>query len=294
MKKLKSQINIANHTCAVIAALLAVNVLPASAQTLIYEDTFPGSAQNLDGAPTTGISGLNGGAGGALPQSAAAEQTINGSGQLQLTSPGGYGSGDSGYMRFDTIGSSSTLYNWASSPGASAITAAGGFTVSFGWAPPNTTSDDWIYFAAGADPSDSFGYGYSLQVLSANTASGIILANNGNVQTFNGGASGPSGTFATQAANVVTLTYNFTSWAAGAPVTMSAAVNGNTVISGDSFAWASGDAGANYLDLGTYQTAGGLINNFEIATVPEPSTWTMVMGGMGLLFAHRKLQRRLA
>ena len=288
MKRLKNQITVVNRACVLVAGLLVAGGLSAGAQTLVYSDDFPGAAQNLDGAPTTDIAGLNGGSGGALPQSAAVEQTINGNNQLQLTSPGGGGSGDSGYVRFDTVGSSGTLYNWATSPAAAAITAAGGFTVSFGWTPANTTSDDWIYFVAGGDPADSFGYGYSLQALSGNTSSGIILKNNGGVQAFSAGSTGPSGSFTPASYNTVSLTYKFTSFAAGAPVSLSATVDGTPVITGDAFNWTSAN---NYLDLGTYQSAGGLINNFEITTVPEPSTWAMVSAGLALLFVMRRMQK---
>jgi hypothetical protein len=274
--------------CAVTACL-ALSCLSSGAQTLIYSDTFPGAAGNLDSAPTTGISGLDGGSSGALPQSAAVESTISGSSQLVIATPGDDGSGDNGYIRFDTIGSSSTLYNWAASPGASAITSAGGMTVSFLWTPANTTSSDWIYFGAGVDPADSFGYGYSVPIWSGNSASGIILANNGNVATFHGSSStANSGSFTPSGSTeLVSLIYSFNSWAAGAPVSLTAVVNGQTVISGDSFNWNSAEAGANYLNLGSYQEA-NTISDFQISTVPEPATWTMLASGLALLLAASK------
>jgi hypothetical protein len=59
------------------------------------------------------------------------------------------------------------------------------------------------------------------------------------------------------------------------------------VISGDSFSWNSAEAGANYLNLGSYQEA-NTISDFQISTVPEPATWTMLASGLGLLLAANK------
>jgi hypothetical protein len=296
MKSPLSPTHISKHACILAAGLfIAAGVGSAGAQTLVYQDTFPGTSQNLDSAPTTGIIGLDGSSGGALPQSAAVESTIDGSGDLNLATPGGNSTGDTGYIRFDTVGSSSTLYNWATSPAASAIIAAGGMTVSFDWTANNTTSNDWLYFATGADPSDSFGYGYANVIWSSKTASGIILENNGEVQTFHSSSTAVlSGSFTpTGDSHVVTLTYDFTSWAAGAPVTLTATVDGNTLISNDSFVWNAAESGSNFFNLGTYQET-NKVSNFQIntntAAVPEPATSAVVCLGIAGLFAWRRVR----
>jgi len=284
---------IAKKTCALIAGFTLYACLPSAHATVVYEDVFSGTAQNLDTAPTSGISGLNGGISGALPQSAAVESTIDGAGNLDLQTPGGDGSGDSGYIRFDTIGSPGTLYDWAASPAASAITAAGGMTVSFNWTANDDTSGNWLYFAAGADPADNFGYGYSNVIWSANTASGILLANDGNVQTFHSSATPVlTGSFSpTGSSHVVDLIYQFSSWAAGSPVTLTATVDGTTVISGDSFTWNAAESGANYLNLGSYQETNA-VSNFEITTlaIPEPGTYAIAALGAGTLLIWRRMR----
>jgi hypothetical protein len=287
------KIQIVKRSSAMAASLLFCACLPhAHSQTLVYKDVFAGAAQNLDAAPTTGISGLDGTGSGALPQSAAIESTIDGAGNLDLQTPGADGSGDSGYIRFDTIGATSTLYNWAASPAATAITNAGGMVVSFDWTANDTTGDNWLYFAAGADPADNFGYGFANVIWSANTASGILLANNGTVQTFHSSATPvTSGSFSpTGDVHVVDLIYSFNSWAAGAPVSLTAIVDGSVVISSDTFDWNSAESGANYLNLGTYQETNA-VSDFAITTIPEPGTYSIVVLGIGTLLVWRRTRR---
>jgi len=286
------KIQIAKFACAVSASLIITGGLSASAQTVIYSDTFAGSAQNLDGAPTTGISGVDGGASGAQPLSAGAEQTINGSGGVNLISSSVNGTGGSGYIRFDTIGATSTLYDFAASPGASAITASGGMVISFDWTAADMTSGNWIFVEAGASSAiqTSGGSGYSSPIFSnGGNSGGVFFKNNGGVGAFNNGVQQTSGSGFTPTSvnHVVTLDYSFTSFAAGSGVSLTAIVDGTTVQT-DSFTWQNN---YNYLDIGTYNENGNVISSLEITTAPEPSTLAMMAGGFGMLLVTRRFRR---
>ena len=284
------KIQIAKTACAVAAGLIIAGGLSAGAQTVIYSDTFAGSAQNLDGAPTTGIGGVDGGASGAQPQSAAIEQTIDGSGNLQLLTTST--SGGSGWIRFDTIGNTSTLYNWATSPGAAAIAAAGGMTISFDWIAANTNADNWIFVVAGASSTSQTtggGGGSYTSPYFTGGGSGILLKNDGGAGYTGGTGTSPGFTVAS-VNHTVTLNYSFTSWSVGAPVTVTAIVDGQTAAT-DSYTWQNS---YNYLSIGTYQENGNDINSLEITTVPEPTTWAMMAGGLGMLLATRRLRRSQA
>jgi hypothetical protein len=273
-------------TCVLASCVLVAGIPIAYGQTVIWSDNFPGSAQNLDGAPTTGITGLNGGSGGAQPLSAAVESTINGSGSMNLNTPA-TSSGDNGYIRFDTVGATSTLYNWAASPGASAITSAGGMIVSLMWTAPDTTGGNWIYFGVGdtAAAQGSDGYNYHVPIWDSGASGGIIFQNNGGVQTFHG-SSATVNTGGIRPAGVtheITLDYSFTSWSVGSPVSLTAIEDGQTVISGDNFTWQNA---ANYLNLGTYQE-NSVIGPITITTVPEPGSLAFI-GVSGILVFVRR------
>jgi hypothetical protein len=273
---------------AAVAGLIVAGGLSASAQTLIYSDTFAGSG-NLDSSSQAGISGVDN---TALPQSAAIEHTVDGSGNLNLLTPGGNGSGDSGYIRFGTIGSPSTIYDWAASPGASAITSAGGMVVSFNWTAQNTTSDNWIFVEAGAKAGSqaSGGYGWSSPIFDGGgNSGGILLANNGGAGAFNNGIQQPNGVGLTPLTvnHTVVLDYAFTSWAVGAPVTVTAIVDGQTAIT-DSFTWQNA---YNYLNIGTYQEPNTISDLTIVTATPEPTTWAMMAGGFGVLLASRRFRR---
>lgn len=246
-------------------------------------------------APAQGINGVDN---DALPQNDYANQTIDGLGDLVLNSgTSGYGNGYAQGVMFATAAAPTTMYNWAASAGASAITASGGMTVSFQWIPSasSTHSDDWIYFNVGENPSSGIdGTWWNDRIFSSTTSDGILFAANGKVQDLVGGGGGQVNGFAVTGSYNIVLTYDFTSWAAGSPVTMSASVNGTPALA-DSFTWNAANGGANYFGLGAYQTqTGSDIENFEIQTlatqVPEPSTLAMLIGGFGMLIS-RKLRR---
>jgi hypothetical protein len=245
-----------------IAAGLVAGCLSASANTVIFSDNYNVANGNLD---TASLSGRTNGvdASGVLPQSTTVEQQISGD-QLELLPGGGDGTGDSSCMRFDNITNHSELWDWSSGTGGSDITAAGGMTVAFNWTAKNTNSSDWIFFTAGSDSNDVYGLDYALLVLSTNTSSGIIIANNGGVKAYNAGVLYASGSFTPAGTNhTVKLDYEFTSWAVGSPVTVTVMVDSNFVVS-DSFTWTH-NTGGQYLNLGAYQ-ATNFIDNFSVTT----------------------------
>lgn len=284
-----SQFNLT--ACVLASGVLVVGIPLARSQTVVWSDNFPGSAGNLDSASTSGITGLNGGSGGAQPQSAAIESTISGTGSLNLLTPATSG-GDNGYIRFDTVGATSTLYNWATSPGASAITSSGGMIVSLIWTAPDTTSGNWMYFGVGTTAAGQTGdgYGYHVPIWDAGSSGGIIFQNNGAVQTFHGssatvntGSITPGGT-----THTISLDYSFTSWSVGSSVSLTATEDGQTVISGDTFTWQNA---ANYFNLGSYQE-NSVFGAITISTVPEPSSFAL-LGAAGLMFVVRNFKRKI-
>ena len=283
------KIQITKIACAVSAGLIIAGGLSVSAQTVIWSDTFPGSSgSSLDSASTAGISGEDGGGTGALPKSAAVVQTLSGSGGVNLITTST--SGGSGWVRFDTIGSPSTLYDWSTSPGATDITAAGGMSVSFNWTSADTTSGNWIFVEAGASSSSQTTGGGSGSYTSPyfnGGGSGILFKNNGGTGYTGGTGSAPGFSVAGGASHTVTLDYSFTSWAVGAPVTVSAIVDGN-VAATDSYTWQNA---YNYISIGTYQENGNVLSNLEITTVPEPTTWAIMAAGLGMLVATRRFRR---
>jgi len=246
----------------VVTASVLAGCLSASATTVIFSDNYNVANGNLDTASLSGrTNGID--AYGVIPQSTTIEQQISGD-QLELIPGGGDGTGDSACMRFDTITNHAKLWDWSNNPGGAAITNAGGMTVTFNWTAKNTNSSDWIYFTAGADSNDIYGLKYALLATSTNTASGILIANDGEVQTYSDGVLYSSGYWpSTRTNHTVKIDYEFTSWATGAPVNVSVIVDSNYVVSGN-FTWKH-NLGAQFMNLGTYQET-NFIDNFSVTT----------------------------
>lgn len=283
MKKLP----IIHLACAITSWVILACGLSANAQTILYQDNFNVANGNLDSASLSRLSGTD--AGLIAPQSGGSQQVISGN-QLSLTLGGGATTSE---MRFDNVGQSGgaapNLFDWSAGSTGAAITAAGGMQISFNWTAGDTTSGNWIFLALGNGGDISYN---NLRILNSTTESGILFKNSGASQIFNNGASGgTAGSYTPSSVNhLVTIDYNFNSWAAGAPVTMSAIVDGN-LVGTDTFNWNA--TSGQYLDIGTYGNNNNLIDNFMIATAPEPTTWALVAGGAGLfLFARRPQNSR--
>jgi hypothetical protein len=273
---------------AVAAGFVLASGLSASAQTLLYQDNF----NTADGAIPGDLSRLTGlNASQVTPQSGGSGQLISGN-QLSLTLAGGATTSE---MRFGVTGNANTgaapnLFDWSSGAGGTAITAAGGFTVSFLWTAGDTTSGNWIFFTLGNGGDISYN---NLRIFSSTTENGIIFKNTGAQQIFNGGSSVTGGGSYTPVGTThsVSITYSLTSWAPGSAVSMSAVVDGNAA--GSSTFNLNGTSG-QYFDIGTYGNNNNLIDNFTVTTlapVPEPATWAMTAGGLGLLLITRRFRR---
>jgi len=281
-----------NTTLAFAAGIAVLAGVSAQAQTLIYNDSFAVPNGNLDSASLSRLSGVDGSL--VAPQSGGVEQTITG-GQLNLL---GSGNG-SVEMRFGVAGSPNSgntpnLYDWSSGTGGADIAAAGGFTVSFNWTAGDTSSGNWLFFAVGTLGDRTGGNLRVLQSGANATTAGILLKNSGSSQVFNAGTHevADDGTFPVTSVNhVVDITYDFSSWANGSPVTMTATVDGNAAGS-DSFTWANAGTG-EFFDIGSYDENNtiGDLNIDTLATVPEPSSWVMLAGGLGTLVAFRRFRR---
>jgi len=273
--------------CVAAFGLVIASSLTVGAQTVIYSDNFNvANTANFDTASLSGrLSGLN--ASAVVPQSGGYEEAISGNQMLIYGLDGGAtGSGLSTEMRFGNASTPSSLFDWSSGAGGAAITAAGGMTVSFNWTAPDTTSGAWLSFCMGTLGDVT---GTPTRVNNSSTDNGILFRNNGQTAIFNNGSAAGTALSITPASvnHVIAITYDFTSWATGAPVTMSATEDG-TLVGTDSFTWSHG-AGSQYLDLQSRdQTA--VVDNFTITTVPEPTTLAIVSIGLGLLVVTRRFR----
>ena len=271
-----------------MAGLIAVTGVSASAQTVLYNDPLSANGALGNATELAAITGVDGvGASSATPQSGGSGQVITG-GQLNFTLGGGASTSE---MRFGitgvgATGAAPTLFDWSAGAGGADILAAGGFTVSFDWTAGDTTSGNWIFLTLGNGGDISYS---NLRVLNSTTENGILFKNSGVEQIFNSGSGAGGGSYTPAGtSHVVDVTYNLSSWAAGSAVAMSATVDGNAA--GSTTFNLNGTSG-QFLDVGTYGNANNNISNFNVSTVPEPGTFTLLGGGFALLAGLRRLRR---
>ena len=189
-------------------------------------------------------------------------------------------------IRFHDATNLANWWNWASGAAGAAFVSEGGMRVEFDWTPADNTSDNWISFNTGfpnggAEPG--------VRVNEAGTDFGILFRNNGGTQFFDNGAAQTGGTFdvATVATRHVTLDYAFGSFADGASVSVTAAVDGVAVVTDRVFQWA-GNNGTLAMEIGNL-AAGTLIDNVSISTLgvfePDndvdglPDSWEQAKAG---------------
>jgi hypothetical protein len=288
MRKRMKKLPIQFIPCAAVG-FIAISGLSGGAQTVIFSDNFnTANTSDFDSAPLTGrLSGLD--ASLVYGQSGGVEMGILND-QLQLV-------GQRGEIRFNNSGETGAtapdLFDWSTGAGGAAIIAAGGMTISFNLTTPDTTdAANWISVSVGAANADDTGA--APRVNNANNSAGILFRDTGGTAIFNNGVeqTGGEGSITTSGVNhVISITYDFTSWAAGTPVTMTATEDG-TVVGTDSFAW---DDNYQYMDIGSDTDQPGtdyeLVGDFTVSTVPEPMTWAVMAAALGLLVATRRLHR---
>ncbi len=280
MKNLNSRMN--KTSKAVVAGLIAASGFTASAQTLLYNDPLSANGSLGNSTELASLTGVD--AASITPQSGGSGQVITG-GQLNFTLAGGASTSE---MRFGVTGNPNTgaapnLFDWSAGAGGADILAAGGFTVSFNWTAGDTTSGNWIFLTLGNGGDISYS---SLRVLNSTTENGILFKNTGVEQIFNSGSGAGGGSYTPAGtSHVVDVTYNLSSWAVGSPVAMSATVDGNAV--GSTTFNLNGTSG-QYLDVGTYGNANNNISNFNVSTVPEPGTFSLLGSGFLLLAGLRR------
>ena len=86
----------------------------------------------------------------------------------------------------------------------------------------------------------------------------------------------------------VAVTYSFNSFADGTNVLVSASVNGVSVLNNQQFQW-NNNSGALFMELANLAT-GTRVDNFSIATIPEPSGFALAafMASLGLGLHRRR------
>jgi len=186
-----------------------ISITASQAATVLYSENFDqlnGSFLNTNNPEVNpnGVSNL---------ESWFVIQTVSGN-QLSSVIANGHGG-----LRF---GGTTTRFNWASGATGAAITAAGGFTVAFDWTESGLSGDRWIGWKVGTPDNDNN------VINSAAMDYSVLLADNGNIQTFDSGVTRGSvanGTV-TGTTHTVLLTYLFSSFAVGSTVNTKVTVNG--------------------------------------------------------------------
>ena len=268
--------------CLLLTGILVLSAAPFASAVVLFADNFnTANAPSFDAAPTAGrLSGTVAGTETVLRSWGAQQQIDNN----QLLIPGG---GDTG-VRFENAAGpfgGANRYNWAVGSAGPAILSAGGFVVSFDWAPTGSASQDWISYQVGTVNNDSGNL--------VDDDYGILFRQNGNTERFDNGINlGAGGAFVPTAGGVlrrVEITYLFSSFADGATVNAISRVNGTQVAS-DTFTWDS-NGGQMRMELGN-NDPGNRIDNLTVSTVPEPSLSLLLGVAVLGLAARRRSVRR--
>jgi hypothetical protein len=200
--------------------------------------------------------GETGGAGGgwaiAYPNHNFNDALISSNGEFTVSADLG-GVSSSGNVRFAGFGAGNSLTDLSN------------------WSSNNPTSTFTSDFFMGYDPT------------SGGTAVGTYIFKSGTTQDFYDNQSRTEGT-------TLSATFTFADFNAGSTVNYEAFINGTSVKTG-SFTW-SGD-NENYLFLySNYSNSNGRLDNFEVSTVPEPTSAALFgLGLLGLIGFGRRRKR---
>jgi len=247
-----------------------ISITASQAATVLYSENFDQAngdflATNNPEVNPNGVSNL---------ESWGAVQTVSGNQLLSVTSSATPQSAHGG-LRFG-----GTRFNWASGATGAAITAAGGFTVAFDWTESGNSGDRWIGWKVGTPDTDNTVINHATMDYS------VLLSDTGNIQTFESGVTRGSVANGTVigTTHTVLLTYLFSSFAVGSTVNTKVTVNGTDYLP-QTFTWDED----NVMRMEFHaNNQGELIDNLVIATVPEPSSAAMVLGGLGMLALLRR------
>ncbi len=243
--------------CAVPSLFFVLFAVPCSGATELFTDSFdaPDNA-SLDNSGLTGRrTGLLGP--GVVLRSSLVQHAISGN-RLRM-----YKGNTEGRIRFHDAASPSKWYDFATGPGRDVILSGGGLSIEFDWMPVNNTSDSWVEVSVGIGTPAQLGSEPDYRVTHASTDFGMLFRHNGGTQYFDNGVAVTGGSFpATLALRHVKLNYAFSSFADGAPVEVTAVVDGVPVLNEKQFTW-NGNNGSLYIELGSY-TNNTLIDNLSL------------------------------
>lgn len=173
----------------------------------------------------------------------------------------------------------STYFDLRDPSTSAPILADGGFTVSFLWTPTDNTSTGWV--------SLNMGIGKDVVNLTDGDVDyGILFRNNGGTERWDSGSNlGSGGTIPSPSIlpRLVEISYSFNSFADGTNVQAVSKIDGVT-LANDTFQWGPNPIG---MQLGSI-VSGGLIDDFTIATIPEPTSVALLSAGLGLLAFRRR------
>ena len=250
--------------------VLAAISTPTQA-ALLWMDNFDApDTNNFDGASLAGrLSGTE--SGNTTFRSFGFQQSISNN---QLLMPFG-GNG----VRF---GQETARYDWASGTSGSAILADGGFVVAFDWIPQDNTDSEWVSYQVGTINADNGNL--------TDDDYGILFRNNGGTERFDNNVNlGAGASFIATAGGLarrVEITYSFSSFADGSTVSVKSTVNGFEVAS-DSFTW-DNNGGQMRMEMGN-GVNNTRVDNFSVATVPEPTSALLLLAGaLGIASRRRR------